>query len=165
MGLTPQDIEELRLGAITAIDGLWFLAAENKLGFEEALELDLEVWRNYGLVMAKRLSRRLGIDLGEGQAADLATVRAIMEGICEIDGTEAAGEIKGGQIVFTVDRCSWWENLSRSGRTKIIPCEDIDNKIFGHWLKRLDPELGLQIIRSRARGDDHCTWIISRKGS
>ena len=63
MDITREQMDELRMGALTAIDGLWFMAVEEKSGFEEALELDLEVWKRYGLVMLKRMARMLGIAL------------------------------------------------------------------------------------------------------
>ena len=164
MGLTPQQMEELRLRALTAIDGLWFMAVEKSFGFESALELDLEVWRAYGMVMLKRLTRMLGIALDPQQPPDLATVNLLLEELCRVDGTECAGEVTGDErVVFRVRRCSWWDNLSASGRDSIVPCEDIDNAIFRHWLQAVDPDLGFEITHSLPRGDDHCEWVITRR--
>lgn len=163
MDITPEQLEELRLGALTAIDGLWFLEAERKYGFEAALELDLEVWKRYGLVLLKRLSRMLAVDVGPDSRPELETVNSLMETICRIDGTVCDGKVVDGEeILFRVDRCSWWDNLRRSGRESHVPCEDIDNTIFRHWLESIDPGIEFVITHSRPRGDDFCQWSIRR---
>lgn len=163
MDITSEQMDELRLGALTAIDGLWFMAVERKSGFEAALELDLEVWKQYGLVILKRLARMLKITLDPQNPPDMATVNFVMEKICHIDGTICEGELLGpDEIRFSVHRCSWWDNLNNSGREEIIPCEYIDNTIFRHWLEAIDPAMGFEITHALPRGDDHCEWIIRR---
>jgi Family of unknown function (DUF6125) len=162
LDLTPKEMEELRLGAITAIDGLWFLAAERKLGFERAFELDLDVWREYGLVMLKRLSRIWDLDLAAHTPLELETANLLMETICHIDGTKAFGKVRDGEIIFRVETCSWWENLLHAGREKTVPCEDVDNDIFAHWLKAMDADFVFEITHSRPRGNDYCEWRIRR---
>jgi Family of unknown function (DUF6125)/L-2-amino-thiazoline-4-carboxylic acid hydrolase len=164
LDITPQQIDELRLGALTAIDGLWFLAAEKAYGFDAALELDLEVWSNYGVVILKRMARMLGISLDPDNPMDMATVNFLMETISHIDGTKCEGIVKGdNEIEFHVHRCSWWDNLRSSGREDHIPCEKIDNTIFRHWLEAMDPSIEFEITSSLPRGDDHCAWTIKRK--
>ncbi len=74
MELTDKQMEELRLGALTAIDGLWFMAAERKLGFEAALELDLEVWKDYGVVLLRRIARATGLELDPANPPGMAAV-------------------------------------------------------------------------------------------
>jgi hypothetical protein len=163
LDLTQEQMDELRLGALTAIDGLWFMAVEKALGFETALELDLEVWKQYGLVVIKRLARMLDLPVDPSDPPDLATVNFIMEKICHIDGTSCKGELLSPtEVLFRVYRCSWWENLRRSGRENVVPCEFVDNTIFRHWLQKIDPSIEFEIIRSLPRGDDHCEWIIKR---
>ncbi len=162
MEIGRDELEELRLGALTAIDGLWFMEVEKRYGFEAALDLDLEVWKSYGRVLLKRLARTKGIPLGEKRPADLATVNFLLETLCRVDGTECEGEVSETAIVFRVRRCSWWDNLTRSGRERHVPCEFVDNTIFRDWLQAVDPGLGFEITRSLPRGDDHCEWTIKR---
>ena len=163
MDISREQMDELRLGALTAIDGLWFMAVEKKSGFDEALELDLEVWKQYGEVIIKRIARMIGVELDAQEPPDMATVNFVMEKICEIDGTICEGELLSPrEIRFLVHRCSWWENLNRSGREEIIPCEFIDNTIFHHWLKTIDPAINFEITHALPRGDDHCEWTITR---
>lgn len=162
MHITEEQMQELRLGALTAIDGLWFMAVEKKYGFDTALELDLEVWKAYGRVLLKRMSRMLGMDIDPLKPLDLATVNMLLETVCRIDGTQCEGTVTGREIVFRVHRCSWWENLSRAGRESHVPCEFVDNTIFRDWLEYVDPALSFNITRSLPRGDGHCEWVIGR---
>lgn len=164
MELEDDALNELRLGAITAIDGLWFLAAEKRLGFEAAFELDLEVWKAYGLVQLKRLARLLDIPLEPGAPPDLATVNFLVEALCRIDGTECAWELLDDDTsVFRVYRCPWWDNLRGSGRSEVVNCELVDNTIFADWLEKLDPAIEMEITRSLPRGHEHCEWTLRRR--
>ncbi len=163
MDLTHEEMERLRLGALTAVDGLWFLAVEEKLGFEIARELDLEVWKNYGLVLLRRLSRMKGLKIDPADPPDMASLNDILETLCRVDGTECSWEVLDEKrSVFRVHRCSWWENLKKAGREKAVPCEMIDNTIFAHWLEAVDPSIKLSITGSMPRGDDHCAWLLER---
>lgn len=164
MDINREQMDALRMGAMTAIDGLWFMAAETKLGFEAALELDMEVWKNYGMVMLKRVAKAMGIGVDPENPPDLETLGALMEALCDIDGTECKTEvIDEDNAVLTVPRCSWWENLTRAGRQDVIPCEEVDNNTFIWWLKTVDPSLELEITHSLPRGDDRCEWNIRRR--
>jgi hypothetical protein len=158
-------IDELRCGALTAIDGLWFMAAEEKLGFEGALELDIDVWRRYGVVMLKRACRLLDIDLDASEPPDLGIVNHLLEVLCAIDGTECSSEVTSADTaLFTVRRCSWWDNLKKAGRAAEVPCELVDNNTFEAWLEAVNPSLEMEITHSLPRGDDRCTWVIRRRG-
>jgi Family of unknown function (DUF6125) len=162
--LDAESLERLRLGAITAIDGLWFLAAEKQLGFEEALELDMNVWCAYGLVMLRRLAKAAGVSIDPGDPPSLATVNDLLVELCRIDGTECDWEMTGEQeSLFRVHRCSWWENLTRSGRSDLVPCEEVDNHTFRTWLAAVDPTLEMEIVSSFPRGDESCRWVIRKR--
>ena len=163
MELEDGALNELRLGAITAIDGLWFIAVEQRLGFEAAFELDLQVWKSYGQVQLKRLARLLGVALEADSPPDLATVNSLVEALCRIDGTESAWEMLDEETsVFRVYGCPWWDNLRASGRSELVNCELVDNTLFADWLEKLDPGIEMEITRSLPRGDEHCEWILRR---
>jgi hypothetical protein len=160
--IKPEQMQELRLGALTAIDGLWFMAVEKRYGFDTALELDLEVWKDYGHVLLRRITRMLGLTIDPTCPPELSTINFLMETICHVDGTQCEGMVCGDEIVFRVHHCSWWDNLSRSGRESHVPCEFVDNTIFRDWLIAIDPGVDFEITHSLPRGDDHCEWVIRR---
>ncbi len=162
MELTKEQLDELRLGALTAIDGLWFLELEKRFGFETALEADLEVWKHYGIILLKRLSRVKGIDFHSGNKS-MDLVHFFLSTMCRVDGTECACDIRDDDTLdFTVLRCPWWENLKKAGREGKVPCETIDDIIFGHALRHVDPSLSMEITRSLPRGHENCSFRIRR---
>ena len=121
------------------------LAAERKLGFEAALELDLEVWKDYGVVLLRRLARDLGLELDPADPPDLATINDILATLCRIDGTGCSWEMMDEDTsIFRVHHCSWWRTCAAPGR-KTVPCEMIDNTIFIHWLQAVDPSIRMEI--------------------
>lgn len=161
--LDPEDLTNLRLRALTAIDGLWFLAVERRYGFDEALRMDLDVWSSYGLIQLKRVSKALGISLNHDSPPELEDIGVLLEAVCSIDGTECESQITNPRtMIFTVHKCPWWDNLKRSGRHEVIPCETIDNSIFAKWLKNVDPSLSFEITKSMPKGAQACEWIVKR---
>ena len=160
-----ETMDKLRTGAITALDGLWFLAVESRMGFEAALEMDLEVWKAYGSVLLKRVARALGMELDPSSPPDMRAVCELLAAACQVDGTGCHFEMGAeGECVFTVHRCPWWENLRASGREGRVDCELVDNTVFREWLLRLDPSIEMEITRSMPRGDDRCVWILRKAG-
>jgi Family of unknown function (DUF6125) len=164
LDVSREQMDLLRMGALTAIDGIWFMAAEGKLGFDTALELDMEVWKNYGTVMLKRVAKAMGVRLDPDEPPDLVALCRMMEVLCDIDGTRCLTEvIDEDNAVLTVERCAWWDNLTKAGRQDIIPCEDVDNNTFVWWLETADPSLEMEITHSLPRGDERCEWKIRRR--
>ena len=53
--LAHDELVRLCSRSINTIDGLWFLAIEQKYGLDTALELDTEVWREATKINARRL--------------------------------------------------------------------------------------------------------------
>ena len=164
MEITEDQLNELRLGALTAIDGLWFLALEKKLGFDKALEADVEVWKQYGIIFLKRLSRMLDLKIDPGNPLDLETISFMLETMCRVDGTECEWEVVDENTSrFLVHHCSWYENLRRAGRENTVPCELIDNTMFRHWLDAIDPAIKFEVTHSLPRGDKQCNWVLKRQ--
>src|SRR5665811_2111359 len=49
-----------------AHDGLWFQAVESRFGIDVAIEADIEAWRSFTVIEAKRIMERLGLRPGGG---------------------------------------------------------------------------------------------------
>lgn len=164
MELTGEELDEMRKEALIAVDGLWFLEAERRCGFEAALEADLEVWRRYALIFLRRLLKRAGISPAPGERPGMELVWLFLRTLCRVDGTECSGEIRGGdELIMEVRRCPWWENLKRAGREGLVPCERVDDAIFANAVRSLDPSISMEIKRSFPRGDDRCSFRFLRR--
>lgn len=163
MEIDEVGLNDLRMGALTAIDGVWFMAVEKKFGLEAAVEIDIEAWKNYGYAIFKRAAKKLGIKLDPGLPPDLETVGVLFETLCRIDGTESEVSVQGNETMsFKILRCPWYENLCRSGRDDVVPCETVDNAIFAYYAEKLDPSLRLETVCSRPGGGGFCEWVIHR---
>ena len=59
--IPKEKLVEVCSRSLNTIDGLWFLAIEQKYGFDTALEMDIEVWRRFSLIHARRLVKNFAI--------------------------------------------------------------------------------------------------------
>ena len=57
--ISGEDLREVAARTYYTIDGLWFLAVEEKYGFDVAFELNQVVWRKASPIIGKRLLKNL----------------------------------------------------------------------------------------------------------
>ncbi len=62
--LSADEIREYLARSYTAVDGLWFMKAEEQFGFEKALEIDALVWAVMPKIQARQLKSFLNLDSG-----------------------------------------------------------------------------------------------------
>jgi hypothetical protein len=113
--LPSNDIREYLLRSYTAADGLWFMAVEERLGFDVALDMDAKVWS----VMPKIQSRQLRLLLGAGP--DMAglkecfTAKLMIEGfIFKTTPLETGFEVR-------ITQCPWYDKMLRACRAHLAP--------------------------------------------
>lgn len=148
---------KLMRSALTAIDGLWFLEVEEKIGFDEAFEIDIAVWKRYGPIIIKRIKKALSIT-----KTDLDSFLQVLEYLCSIDGTKFDIKDKSPKKAFIrVTHCPWWENLKRSNRENLVRCDVVDKVIFPEWAKSFNPKIEFLLEKSLPDGHDACEWVIS----
>ena len=95
IGLNDGQKAEFYYRSFMAVDGLWFVKTEAELGFEKALEIDVEVWKVLPRIQARVLKSMLGADLSADTFFDYYTTRMELERF-----TFAAEKNSGG---FTVE--------------------------------------------------------------
>lgn len=118
----------------TAVDGLWFMKTEERLGFDETLELDAAVWSVLPKIQARTMRALSG--LGEGLESLRECLRCKMRWE-DFDFREEplGGDLRGFQ--FRITKCPWVELLRKSGRehlaervgARICPLE------YGTWAR------------------------------
>jgi len=124
--------------AYFAVDGIWFLTLEERLGLERAVELDVEVWRRFAHVMARRVAKRLGVDA--------SSPAGIVESLGVFFDVEGWGvDLDPARGAFKVERCPWWDYLNKVGRSHIIEhvCPKVCEAIFSSWAEALNPRARL----------------------
>jgi len=112
-GLTHEQIEEYLYRSYTRVDGLWFVLAEERHGFEEALALDEAVWKVMPKIQARLLQQQLGVSLGI-PGLERALVAKLV-----LDRYQFSVERDGGGLRLGLSRCPWHDLILRSGRGHI----------------------------------------------
>ena len=141
-----------------ALDGFWFLAAKEKLGYDIALELDTKAWEGYFPYEAKKVRAALGID-------DIS-VRGIIDSLkysalvpCMTHVIPESSEERG---VFSVYNCPSLAAMERSGYPPT--CEPVGMKSFGAYVKAINPRARVRFLDGPPRKspkDVSCKWEIT----
>jgi len=139
-----------------SVDGLWFMMAEKMFSFDDALELDREVWSVLPKIQARKIKELLEID-GKG----ITNFEKALGARFEIEGYEHDFHaIDDNHISLTIHTCPWLEIIKKSGR------ENLASKIasvicpteLGVWAK----EFGLNMKPNEGQrlcdGCDSCVW-------
>lgn len=115
--LTPEQMASYFKRSYAAVDGLWFMKVEGRLGFDAALDIDEEVWRVLPKIQARMLREMLG--LGRGGEA----LRAAILTKFALDGfrLKCAPEMRGTEMTLRIEECPWHAVMIKSGRTDLSP--------------------------------------------
>ena len=108
--LNDKQIANFFRRSYTAIDGLWFVKAEEKYGFESALDLDDEVWKVFPKVQARMLKDMTGM------ASGLEALRACFTSKLTMEGFRFDVENAGSGFRVSISRCPWHDAMVKSER-------------------------------------------------
>jgi len=97
-----------------AVDGLWFMAVEKVGGFDQALELDRQVWEVLAKIQARK-ARELTGCAGDSPA-DLAHCFSLK---LAADGHQFEVTVLDGGVHVIIHECLWLVLLRRSGREQL----------------------------------------------
>lgn len=113
--LTPDQLSDYLQRSYTAVDGLWFVKAEEVLGFDAALELDNNVWAVMPKIQARKLRALSGLGTG------LAALRECFETKLKLDGFGFTSRVDGQALEVTVTGCPWHQKMASSQREHLSP--------------------------------------------
>jgi hypothetical protein len=108
--LNDKQVADFFRRSYTAVDGLWFMKAEEKYGFEAALDADDAVWKVFPKVQARLLKDMTGQAFGLAALGECFTTKLAIEGF-RFD-VEAAGS----SLRVSISRCPWHDAMMKSGR-------------------------------------------------
>lgn len=142
-----------------AMDGLWFLAVEERFGLETAIALDRAVWERFSPIEARRIMARHGIAPAGGLPALAAALRYRLYAHLnehELEWTERR------MLVLKVKTCRVHAARERDGRPP-FPCCGVGLVEYTAFAQAIDPR-----IRTRCLGcPPHrpegawCAWEFS----
>ena len=113
MKLTDEQKARFFQRSFKAVDGLWFIKAEDRYGFEKALELDKAVWETFPKIQVRELRAILGVEDNAAGFVDCYTAMLDLEGF--------EYKLERGQSGFriTASRCPWHDVMVKSGRAHL----------------------------------------------
>lgn len=125
-----------------AIDGTWFLAAEEQFDIDTAIKLDTESWRRFSPIEAKRIMKEIGIpeDCGlEGLKTALqyrVYARLNKQSIEEIDET---------RFIFRMNKCRVQDARKRKGLPD-FPCKSVGLVEYAEFARTIDKRIKTRCI-------------------
>ncbi len=145
-----------------AADGLWFVKAEERLGFDEALRLDVEVWRVLAKIQARKARELLGIEgrtLGDLVAA--LRLKFAAEGYDFSVASQAPGRAE-----IEIAGCPWVELLRRSGREHLAArvADAACPADLGAWAREFDPGITVSFAGRICDGGGTCRVMLEVAG-
>lgn len=134
-GLTEEQKTEYYRRSYTAVDGLWFMKIEERLGFDLALKIDEAVWSILPKIQARTLKGMMNLDDGISDLQMALSVRLAMEGY------EFKMEKKDDALEVIIRKCPWHQIMVRSGRGSLS--EQVSDVICrvenGTWAREFSP--------------------------
>jgi hypothetical protein len=125
-----------------AIDGTWFLAAEETYGIEKAIELDALSWKRFSPTEAKRIMKRFSIPIGGGIKSLIKALNfRVYANINEQEITEASDT----RCVFRMNNCRVQAARKRKGLLD-FPCKKVGIIEYTEFAKTIDPRIKTRCI-------------------
>lgn len=140
-----------------AHDGLWFQAIEKKFGIDVAIELDIEAWRRFSPIEAKRIMARHGIEPGGG-------VKALMTALghrlyAHINEQEVT-QVDENTVMLRMINCRVQSARDRKGLER-FPCKQVGIVEYSTFAETIDPRFETRCITcppDEKTEEHHCAW-------
>jgi hypothetical protein len=162
MSHDPQQIIEMLRRSYGAVDGLWFVMCEQRLGFEAALALDDAVWQVMPKIQARKARKLLGLT---GHSLDE---------LAQAIGLKLAAEGQEFEVSQTAERlevrvvqCPWYDALAKSDRLHLagqvarIICT---NEAQG-WAREFGQQAEFDFEAGKCCGGDCCRFVFTAVSS
>ncbi len=140
-----------------AHDGLWFQAIEKAHGMDAAIEADIEAWRRFTVIEAKRIMARIGIEPGGGIAA---LVECLKHRLYARLNLQEAIEVTEQRAVFRMVDCRVQSARKRNGLPD-FPCKPVGMVEYSEFARTIDPRIETRCVACPpdAHPDEFwCAW-------
>ena len=156
--LNDRQVADFFRRSYTAVDGLWFMKAEEKNGFEAALDLDDEVWKIFPKVQARMLKEM------SRSASGLDGLRECFTAKLAIEDFRFDVESTDNLLRVSISRCPWHDAMVKSGRVALSG--KVGTRICGTeysvWAAEFGPGIRFQRKSEICTGGERCVLEFSR---
>ncbi len=139
-----------------ALDGLWFQAVEKKEGMDMAMYYDVEAWKVYTAIEARRIKEFLG--LSEFPGLD-GLAKAFRLRFCA-SLNEDKIEINGNKLIYKVTMCRVQNTRARKGMP-LHPCKQVGNVEYANFASAIDSRITCKCLSCYPEITDNsccCIW-------
>jgi len=147
-----------------AIDGTWFQTVEGHYGLEKAIELDVEQWKIFTVIEAKRIMNRFGIPKNGGIPA---LIEALKFRVYANINKQDIIEVSDNRCVFRMLDCRVQSARKRRGLPD-FPCKPVGIIEYGLFAETIDPRIQTRCIvcpPGPHPEDYYCAWEFTLKES
>ena len=163
--LTEEQKTEYFRRSYTAVDGLWFMKVEERMSFEQALQIDEAVWRVLPKIQARALKAMMDLPAG------LAGIEQALSARLALEGFEFDIKRQEGAVEVAVRACPWHQIMIKSGRGDLservseVICR-VENETWAGEVSEKDREkIDFERQSRLCRGDGVCRLrFVSRSG-
>ena len=143
-----------------AHDGCWFLAAEERLGMQTAIELDERAWERFAATEARRIMEAFDIPHNGGLEALEKALGLRMYSLINAQRLEWSEDHK--RLRFVMDVCRVQETRRRKGLSD-FPCKSVGMIEFETFARTIDPRIHTRCLLCPPDTVDgqYCAWEFS----
>jgi hypothetical protein len=140
-----------------AHDGCWFLAVEERLGMEAAIELDARAWARFAAAEAQRIMTTFAVPQLGGLASLEKALGLRMYALINAQRTEWSEDRR--RLRFYMDVCRVQEARRRKSLPD-FPCKSVGSVEFDTFARTIDPRIRTGCLHcppDPAVGE-YCAW-------
>ena len=140
-----------------AHDGCWFLAAEESLGMDAAVELDTTAWQRFAVTEANRILSTFNVPSGGGLEA-LEKALSLRQ-YSLINAQRFEWSENGKRLYFFMDICRVQEARRRKGLPD-FPCKSVGTVEFEMFARTVDPRIHVRCLHCPPGAPEgkYCCW-------
>ena len=140
----------------TRVDGLWFMKVEEKYGFDEALNIDSEVWKVMPKIQARLLKSFCKADSGAAALLEcLSTKLTLDTHSYRIENIGANGSFR-----VIIEQCPWHHLMVNSGREHLAA--KVGSRIcqieYSTWAAEFGDNIHFQMKEQLCNGSQRCVF-------
>ena len=142
-----------------AHDGCWFLAAEERLGMDTAMDLDTRSWERFAAAEARRIMATFEIPAGGGLPA---LEEALGLRLYAVINRQRAEWPEDRRLRFVMQQCHVQEARRRKGLAD-FPCKQVGIVEFETFAGTVDPRIVTKCVQCPpdAPEGQYCAWEFS----
>ena len=156
--LNSKQIEDYYFRSYTGVDGLWFMKAEDKYGFEAALAVDKEVWKVVPKIQARMLKSMGNTGDGIDALFECFTTKLTL------DRFQFRTEKLENGFKVIITRCHWYDLLVKSKRQALAEriATHICNAEYSGWAAEFGSDILVQMQGQLCTGAESCILHFSQ---